>query len=175
MTAKSSGVVQYTGTMHDFSGLASVAGADGSITNGTVAPNGESATFIYEGNTYTISNFTTTGERNAKDANLPLPNAEGQYDTYKNDIVAIAPENGEASQAKIELTLGDVNGTDVTNHFVIDKRQGTAQILPRPVVLQAKNASKVYDGSNFVLSDEQKVHSEQDGRALRQRSELLRL
>lgn len=156
MTAKSvADPITYDGNGHDFSGLTSIAGSD--ITNGVVSLDSKTAMFTYEGNVYTISNFTTTGERNAKDANLPLLNTENQYDTYKNDVVAIAPENGEASQAKIKITLGDVSGTDVTNQFIIDKVQGTAQILPRPVVLQAQNASKVYDGSNFVLSDEQKV------------------
>ena len=102
---------------------------------GKITVQANSETVTYDGNEQTVSDYTATG----------LPTG------FTLEGLTATASGTDAGSYPVQVTgtakITDQNGKDVTDHFIVNKANGTLLIEKRNVTLTSATESKEYDGT----------------------------
>ena len=111
------------------------------VTKRPIVVESESAEFVYNGQDQFCDNFKVTGE---------YAIVEGQEArVVSHTTVQNVMPDPERNVLKLEIWA---NGKNVTGNYEItypEEKQGTLMVKPRPIIVTANSAQKVYDGTEL--------------------------
>ena len=108
------------------------------VTPRPISIESKSASFVYNGENQFYDEFNVAGDGIA-DGQIPR--------VVKNTTIQNVSESGKDNVLEIKIFDGD---TDVSDNYTIDySAYGTLEVTPRPIIVTANSAQKVYDGTEL--------------------------
>ena len=145
-----------TGAMFDSSSSANTLNSDilevaVNITPRPITITSDSAEKIYDGQPLTCDTFTWTEYNEAEQTGLVEGHTLTVAITEDSTITNVGTLTNAIKSGSV--VIKDENGVSVKSNYAVTKVEGTLTVTPRPVVLVAGSAEKVYDGQPLTCED----------------------